>query len=59
MPAAQVIVLQIFQLQKLRKKLQKNSDSNFDASSWSNKPGRNWEYNSGKSKRGKGRKGRR
>ena len=43
----------------LRKKLQKNSDSNFDASSWSNKPGRNWEYNSGKSKRGKGRKGRR
>ena len=43
----------------LRKKLQKNNDSNFDASSWSNKPGRNWEYNSGKSKRGKGRKGRR
>ena len=43
----------------LRKKLQKNSDSNFDAGSWSNKPGRNWEYNSGKSKRGKGRKGRR
>ena len=43
----------------LRKKLQKNSDSNFDASAWSNKPGRNWEYNSGKSKRGKGRKGRR
>ena len=43
----------------LRKKLEKNSDSNFDASAWSNKPGRNWEYNSGKSKRGKGRKGRR
>ena len=35
------------------------ASSNFDASSWSNKSGRNWEYNSGKSKRGKGRKGRR
>ena len=43
----------------LRKKLEKYNDSNFDASSWSKKPGRNWDYNSGKAKRGKGRKGRR
>ena len=43
----------------LRKKLEKYNDSNFDASSWSKKPGRNWDYNSGKTKRGKGRKGRR
>ena len=43
----------------LRKKLQKSSESNFDPSSWTNRSGRNWEYNSGKSKRSKGRKGRR
>jgi ATPase len=43
----------------LRKKLEKNNYSDFDASSWSNKPGRNWDSKSGKAKRGKGRKNRR
>ncbi|MGY8645613.1 MAG: ATPase, T2SS/T4P/T4SS family [Candidatus Poseidoniales archaeon] len=43
----------------LRKKLEKNNYPDVDTSSWSNKPGRNWDANSGKSKKGKGRKNRR
>jgi|TARA_B110000263_G_scaffold82824_1_gene72497 ATPase len=43
----------------LRKKLEKNNYPDVDTSSWSNKSGRNWDANSGKSKKGKGRKNRR